>query len=466
MLVQSISGIRGIFGEDINPGLVRRFALAYYQAINKKTSTLRIVIGTDTRSSAEKIKREFFKVLTSYDTEIFDLGIAPTPAVQLAVREYKADGGIIITASHNPPEFNGFKFLNAAGTIVDTQDLKSILEHRKNIKSMPMLKPDFGKILDYRDDANEIYVSFLLKLIGKESAILIKNLNQKIILDSNGGAAIKVLDKLFGEIGLDVISVNKEAGKFERAIEPNKESLRYLTTILDKKDGKFAAGFDCDADRVELILKDGTLVSGNHILSLIVRDLLNQNTHPEQQIIVVNDATSYMVRDIVEKFHATFREVEVGELNVVREMYRVHALAGGEGSNGGCIIPPSTCRDGILTLLFMLKIIAKSRKSLSQLISELPQYYWMQQKIRCDPKIQVGMKNRLKKHFLSHHYSITETGDHTGGLKILVTKDAWIWYRMSKTEPGVFRIATDARDEQQARRLMKEAIYIFNQFKN
>jgi len=461
MLIQSISGIRGVYEKDLTLDVVRRYALAFYQFLNKKSTKIKIVIGSDSRPSGYYIKREFLRILSSYDTELIDVDINTTPAIQLGVREYKADGGIIITASHNPPEYNGIKFLNNGGTIIEKKDFEEINQYFNDIQEIPILKPNFGRVIDKSIDLRQRYINFLCEMTGKEGTNNIKDLNQMVVLDPNGGAASVILKELFERIEFPVVLINNKLGEFKREIEPTEKSLAYLVDLLQKRKAHFAAGFDCDADRVEIILSEGTMLSGNHILALLFGEILSRNPHPEQQTIVVNDATSYLVKDVVEKYGAHYKEVEVGEINVVHEMYKVGAIAGGEGSSGGAIFPPSTCRDGVLALLLLLKLMACKQKSLKELIKELPTYFTLHGKLKCENDL-VDMKNKLKRYFMSQHYTISETGDNTGGLKIHITDSSWIWYRMSKTEPGIFRIIVDSKDEQEAKRLFKEGIYIFN----
>ena len=280
-----------------------------------------------------------------------------------------------------------------------------------------------------------------------------------MLLDPNGGAACAVLKDLFVKLGLNVIIINNTYGEFKRQIEPNEKSLAYLLPIMKTEKADFAAGFDCDADRLNIIMNNGEMLSGNHVLALCIDEILSTINHPEQQTIVVNDATSYSVKEIVDKYHAHYKEVEVGEINVVSELYRIKAIAGGEGSSGGGIFPPSTSRDGILTLLIILKAMARKQKTLSQLIINLPKYYNFQEKLECPPKQQRLMKNKLKDYFKKH--SIIETGDETGGLKVFFL-NSWIWYRMSKTEPGIFRIVSDAKNKVEAKKLLEEGIAVFN----
>jgi len=396
----------------------------------------------------------------------------PVAAVELGVREFKADGGIMITASHNEPSFNGFKFLDKDGAVLRPKDIDYVIKEfnkknpinknnknplKNNLKdSLNNKNLNFNeknnsmnknynknlKIINKNKDLIEKYSYFLKKIIGEFDNKV------KIILDVNGGSGVilnEIIKKLdFGNIKL----VNGRAGKFKRKIEPNAESLDYLKEIME--DAEFAAGFDCDADRIEILLKDGSLVDGNYILALLVDDVLSK----KKGVVVTNDATSNVVRGVAEKHGCSVKEVEVGEINVVDEMLKLDSPIGGEGSNGGVIISPSLCRDGILSIFYLLKII-NEKGSLQKLISELPKYYYVQKKIKFDESIDnKKIKNKIKKYYSKN--IIQETGDITGGLKIIIDKNNFIWFRFSKTEANLLRVIVDSNSKVECDRLMAE----------
>jgi phosphomannomutase len=444
-LVESFSGIRGIYRKELTDDVALRYSYAYSQFLGKVD---KIVIGRDTRSSGERLRLALIEGLNS---DIIDVGVLPTAAIQNSVREFKADGGIIITGSHNEPEHNGLKFLDKDGAVLRPKDIQVVIDSYKKYEKMKeeeFLSKHLYKenrmehvknVIIKEKEALERYKKFLFKIVKKVPDI-------SLLIDPNGGTGI-VAKEIFGT---KAQYVNMEKGKFNRLIEPNEDSLKYLKKKL-KKDS-FAAGFDCDADRVEIMLADGTLVSGNQILALIVDDVLSGLKHPEEETVVVNDATSYLVKDIARNYNAKFIEVEVGEINVVDAMIDLNSPVGGEGSNGGVILPPSRCRDGILTLLLLLNIIAKKKKSLKELVDELPEYYYIKDKLRLKKDFS---KEKVKQHYLDSGYLIEETGDETGGLKA-IKNNSWVWFRQSKTEDKMLRIIADSKDEKEALKLLKE----------
>ena len=245
-----------------------------------------------------------------------------------------------------------------------------------------------------------------------------------------------------------------EEGKFNRLVEPNEASLKYLKEEIIKKNCDFAVGYDCDADRIEILLSDGTLVSGNQILALITEEILI-HSEPQEKTVVVNDATSYLVKEIVDRYNGIWKEVEVGEINVVDKMIEFDSNVGGEGSNGGVIISPSKCRDGILTFLVLLKLINEKNKSLKELIDELPKYYYLKEKVKLKEDF-ILLRDKIKKYYLDNGFQILETGDKTGGMKA-IKDNSWIWFRQSKTEDKALRIIADSKIKDISEKLIDEA---------
>jgi len=438
-LVESFSGIRGIFDKTLTEEVAVRYALSYFQYLKNKfkKKNLKIVIGTDTRPSRNNLKNA---VIEALNCEIVDLGISSTPAIELAVRHFKADGGIIITASHNEPYWNGFKFLDKDGAVLRQKDMEKVIKSYHSSKNLE--SSGTKKIIKKYKEINELYEKYVVSFLNKNDIKSIKNADLKIIIDPNGGTGI-ITKKILEKLGVKVTGINMDYGIFNRAIEPNFSSLYYLKNILNKKKASFAAAFDCDADRIEIVLPNGRLVSGHYLLALVVDDILSKN---KKQTVVVNDATSDIVKKVVEKHNGRLKEVEVGEINVVDEMHKNKSLVGGEGSSGGVIINPSRCRDGIITLIYILKIIAKKQKPLQKILKEYPQYYTLATKVEFDPKKHEKIKKYLKKYYLKKGYKIGGKGS----IKVLVGKSSFVWFRASKTESNIFRIIADSTTTQEA----------------
>ncbi len=455
-IVESFSGIRGIYGKDLTESTAIKYAYSYLSFLKNKTgkNNVTLVMGMDTRQSGINLSDAILGIL---DCNFIDVGILPTPAIEYAVRHFNADGGIIITASHNEPYWNGFKFLNNDGAVLSENDMVSVISNVKLFKNFHKIQD--RKVLDKNADALKGYETFVFDVIGQENLSKIKESNQKMVIDPNGGAGI-IAKKILQNAGVEVIGVNMESGIFNRQVEPTEDSLVYLKNIIDENKADFAAGFDCDADRVEIMMNDGQSLSGNYILALVVYETLSNIKNPRSQVVVINNATSNVVRDVALKHQAKVKEVEVGETNVVEEMKKSKSIVGGEGSSGGAIISPSKCRDGILTLLTILSIVAKKEKRLHDIISDLPSYYNLREKMEFDSTKHDEIKKYLKNYYSKKGFEIRESGA-KGSLKVITSKNSFVWFRASKTEANVFRIISDSNNKEEARKLLDEAIKLF-----
>jgi phosphomannomutase/phosphoglucomutase len=460
MLVESFSGIRGLYKEDITEGLIRNYVLSFAGFLKKKNKKPKAVIGMDTRPSSKTIKELMKKSFIEQGINVIDAGYNTTPAIQHGVRHFKADGGVMITASHNEPEFNGWKFLRNNGSVLKPEEIQEVIENSKNPISE---KAEKGKEENKEKELQKSYVDFVLKLLGKEGIKKIRKANLKVVVDPNGGTAATVIKQLLKKLNVRVIEKNMELCKFNRLIEPNAESLSYLADEIEKSNADLAAGWDCDGDRVELVIPGGssfskemgTMLSGQYILALLVEEILSRYKG-ENKIVVTNDATSNLVTEIAEKYDADVVEVEVGEINVVDKMDELNAPVGGEGSSSGGIFPPSKCRDGILTLMMILKLMAERSKKITEILEEFPRYYNSRTNVECSAEEAIKARKKLEGYWKGRPEvkDIRKTGDETGGLKIILGK-GWVWYRASKTEAGVFRIITDAKSKEKADELLE-----------
>lgn len=451
-MIISISGVRGIYNLDFNIDTAKKIIFCYYDYLrNKLQREPKIVIGYDTRSSSLELRKSILDIFFN----IIDIGIAPTPTIQFGVRKFKADGGIIITASHNPPEYNGFKFLNPDGSVLDQRAIDLIKNKYNKISCLSKIeflnnyiykKNIYGVKHITKQNIIKAYFKFLLSFFRREEITKIKNNHFNIVIDPNGGTGF-IVESLLKELNVNTIPINMEVGKFKRAIEPTQESLSYLTKIIKAHNADFGVGFDCDADRAEIIMSDGKVISGHYLLALIIDTYLSGLNHPNKEVVIINKATSNVVKEVAQKYKAKVIEVDVGEINVIKAMQIYKAKVGGEGSSAGVIISPSRCRDGILTLLYILNIIAKRGKTLKELINTLPYYYTLTKKIKIKGEISI-------KGYFKNGFKIKESGD---SLK-LISKDSFIFIRKSKTEENLLRIIVDAKNKHKADTLLKKVL--------
>ncbi|MFH0739793.1 MAG: hypothetical protein V1819_02010 [bacterium] len=472
-LIESFSGVRGIFGESITAKLIEQYVFCYCQLFKGKLKT--VVVAGDTRISTIILKKAAIKAFGDCGVKkIIDVGAVPIQVSQYAILKFKASGGIYITASHNEPNYNGWKILKKDGALIyasQSEQLIGMVHQQKSIDIKKIKKIAKPLVAKKEKEAISNYAKYVLNRLGKKSVEEIKKARLQVLIDPNGGSSIKILKNIFALLGVKAKFINDQPGKFVRKIEPNKESLAYLDKYLQKDIFEFAAGFDCDADRVELVVAPqtayshalGPVVSGNYILSLACDAMLFGT---RGQVVVTNDVTAYLVRDVIKKYGAIMKEVEVGEMVIVEEMEKQKSIIGGEGSNGGVIIPPIKCRDGIMTLCLILKLIAQSKKRFIDILESYPRYYWSHNKLACLPEESLKIKKTLESHYRSIGYKIRKTGGLTGGLKALADNSNYIWFRQSKTEPGLFRCYIEGNDKQLVEKLTQEGLNLFKKYAN
>jgi len=462
-LVESLSGIRGIYDSGITEELARKYILAYFQLFSGKISTF--LIAGDSRPSTEKLKKAIVSAVGECgDVEITDVGVVPIQVAEHAIQYFNLDGGVYITASHNEPEYNGFKFLKKDGSILYPKQSEKLIE----LAHLAIDKRDgFNRpinAINKQEEAIEAYLSYVLESIGRESLEKIKNANFKILADPNGGSAVNILDKLFEKLGIDADIINNKLGEFNRKVEPNAESLTPLADKIVDTDYEFACGFDCDADRIEFVIQPNqkffneVVLDGNYVMALAC-DTKLKNTNKE--IVVTNTVTSPLIRDVVRKHNAVVKEAEIGEMAVVEEMEKQNSIIGGEGSNGGVIIPPIKCRDGVMTLVLILKMLAETGKSLIDIVLSYPSYYSDRVKVACTAEESIEIQDKLAKHFIEQGCKVQRTGD----LKVWVDNNSYIWFHQSGTEAGVFRIIVDGDNKEKVAKMLQQGITAFNKFK-
>ncbi|NMB48385.1 hypothetical protein GYA13_02975 [Candidatus Kuenenbacteria bacterium] len=464
-LVETLSGIRGIYGASLTKEVAQNYARAYgIFLINKFRGKVRVVVGGDTRKSTGILKRIFIAEWRGLGFVVIDVGVATTPMIELAVREYRATGGVIVTASHNEPEYNGWKLLQASGAILGVKqaDIVIRLARAGNLNVGGNKKP--GKIINRTEDLKNKYVQFILKTIGLKATQQIKQGKYKILVDPNGGAGGVIADKLCKRLGVKMVGVNMRPGQFKRLVVPNKETLAYLTPVINKEQADFGVGLDCDADRAEMLIKSesqiakerGNMINGHEALALAIDALGPKET------IVINLPTAHLIYQVTKKYGARIKEVDVGETNVVAEMEKQKSLVGGEGSNGGVIVAPGKCRDGLLNAVLVLKLMAERKQTLEEIIAGYPLFF-EERKIVTARRDKSGLlKTRIREYYKKRGRKIQSAPGVDSGIKILFNQNNWLFFRGSKTEPGVFRIIANGDDRRLVKRMILEGEIIFD----
>ncbi|WP_288370013.1 phosphoglucosamine mutase [uncultured Algoriphagus sp.] len=448
-LIKSISGIRGTIGGKAGEGLtpidVVKFTAAYGAWVLEKTGNSKIVIGRDARLSGEMVSKLVSATLQGLGIHVIDLGLSTTPTVELAVPAEKAGGGIILTASHNPIQWNALKLLNAKGEFISDAEGKDILEKAETEDfSFAEVKKlgAYTAIDDYLD--RHIQHVLDLELVDVEA---IKARGFKVVVDAVNSTGGIVVPKLLKALGVEVVEEMycTPDGHFPHNPEPLPENLRDISQKLEK--GNFDLGIvvDPDVDRLALINEDGSPFGEEYTL-VAVADYVLSHTKGNT---VSNLSSTRALRDVTEKRGGTYTAAAVGEVNVVSQMKTVDAVIGGEG-NGGIIYPTSHYgRDALVGIGLFLTHLAKFGKSISRLRATYPNYYISKNKIELTPEINVDkilseIREKYKKQPIND----------IDGVKIEFEKE-WVHLRKSNTEP-IIRIYAESDSESKAEHLAKK----------
>jgi len=443
----SISGVRGIVGDTLTPQIIIRFA----QAFGTFVKSGRVVIGRDTRPSGEMIKYAVISGLLSTGCEIIDLNIVPVPTLQLMVKKLNADGGIMITASHNPIEWNALKFVNSSGTFLT----QSQIEHLINIYhhgSFSLVSSTEYKGITEDNSAYETHISQILASVDVEK---IKRKRFKVVIDSCNGAGSIITVKLLKELGCDVIPINTDITKiFPRNPEPIPENLTQLCETVRKEKAVIGFAQDADADRLAIVSEKGETIGEEYTLALAVKNVLSKTKNISNPSVVINLSTSKMIEDICNEHNAKCYRTKVGEINVVEKIIKMNAVIGGEG-NGGVIYPKvNLCRDSLCGIALVLELMATTDLSISELVEKIPKYYMIKTKISL-PSDKIAMViAHFRKKFSNYECNFED------GLRIIIP-EGWIHLRPSNTEP-IIRIVVETVSSQLTNQVINQ---IFDEVK-
>lgn len=449
-LIKSISGIRGTIGgypgEALTPIDIVKFTTSYGLIIKELDKGNKIVVGRDGRISGEIVRNLVVATLQSLGFDVIDLGLSTTPTVEYAVTEENAAGGIILTASHNPKEWNALKLLNHKGEFIDAAFGEKVLELAE--KESTFQYAEINKIgqLIFDDSYMEKHIQAILDhpLVDVE---LIKSKDFKIVVDGINSTGATFVPALLKALGVNQIKViNEEVnGQFAHNPEPLPENLRELASILEKGDDHLGIAVDPDVDRLCFVCENGRMFGEEYTL-VAIADYVLQNTPGNT---VSNLSSTRALRDVTEKHGGTYYPSAVGEVNVVEKMKEVNAVIGGEG-NGGVIVPELHYgRDALIGIALFLTHLAKFGKSIDALRRTYPDYYISKNKIALSEdfdleKIFASIQDKYK-----HQPINTEDG-----LKIEFDKD-WVHLRPSNTEP-IIRIYSESNSETTAENIAKK----------
>lgn len=449
-LIKSISGIRGTIGgranENFTPIDIVRFSAAFGAWVMQKTAKKKIVIGRDARLSGKMVSELVTGTLTGLGIDVVDLGLSTTPTVEIAVSLEEAGGGLIITASHNPVQWNALKLLNDQGEFISANAGAEVLKlaEKTDFHFAEVLK--LGKVTENNSYIDK-HIAMIMELPLVDAA-LIKSKNFKVVVDavnSTGGIALPRLLKALGVKTKELFC--QPTGHFPHNPEPLPEHLSRISSELEKGNYDLGIVVDPDVDRLALIREDG-IPFGEEYTLVAVADYVLSHT---KGATVSNLSSSVALKEVTEKRGGTYSAAAVGEVNVVEEMKRTRAVIGGEG-NGGIIYPELHYgRDALVGIALFLTHLAKSGKKCSHLRGSYPNYYISKNKIDLSPDVNVNqILKAIAKQYASHKVNTTD------GVKIEFGTE-WVHLRKSNTEP-IIRIYSESTSEATAEHLAKKII--------
>jgi len=439
-LMKSTSGIRGIVGYSLTPDVITRYAAAFGHYVNKG----KVVLGRDSRPSGEYIAGLVSSVLALSGCEVIDIGIVPTPTVEMEIVYHKAAAGIAITASHNPAEWNALKLFNDKGEFLTKAQYKRLENRVDREKSRYVPHKRVGKIVA-DDKAIERHIKAVLK-IKSVSPPKIKKKRFKVVVDAINGAGSYALPELLERLGVEVVRLNcKNDGDFFRKPEPVADNLSQLGHSVQRQKADLGLACDPDADRLALVDQYGRPIGEELTLTLAVAWYLMKRKGP----VVINLSTSRATADVARMVGSRVYLSPVGEANVIAAMKRHQAVIGGEG-NGGVILPECHYgRDALVAAALIMSYLAESGKSLSNLAGTVPAYHNIKLKAPLPDDFD-GRLGRLERQIKSD-YGRTRI-DRRDGLRFDLA-EGWIQVRKSNTEP-IYRLIVEARSEKMARKMV------------
>ena len=432
-LMVSVSGIRGIVGDGLDPQTIVKYASAYADFCGKG----KIVIGSDGRISGEMVSKLVIGTLLAKGNDVVDIGICPTPTVLFNVKNLKAVGGIQISASHNPNEWNALKLLNRNGEFMTPEENRKMFYNMESANSSYSPWNKLGKLTSYTKGLDD-HIEAVLK-IPFINVPRIRKRKFKVLLDCVNGAGSYSMPKLLEKLGCQVIEMNcSKSGIFPRLPEPIPENLKATMRAVKKHKADIGIVVDPDVDRLVLITDKGEPFSEENTITQAAKFWLSK----KKGNVVVNLSTTRAVDDVAREFGCKVFRSPVGEANVVKKMKEVKAVIGGEGS-GGVILPKAVFgRDSLTGTVIMLQHLLEFGGTMSEMKKALPQYFIAKKKIEIGNKNPDEVIARLIQKYVGAQINTED------GLRIDF-EDHWAHFRKSNTEP-IIRCIVEARNKKDA----------------
>ena len=448
-LIKSISGIRGTIGgkvgENLTPIDAVKFGCAYGSWLKKNSddTNISVIIGRDARISGEMIQNFVQNSLISLGINVIDLGLSTTPTVELMVKEYNANGGIVITASHNPAHWNALKLLDNNGEFLNSKSGEEIVKISKSDSYVFSEVFDLGTVSKIKNSMKTHIDSILsLDIVNTD---LIKKTNLKVVVDGINSSGGIIVPMLLNELDINYSTIFCDlSGDFQHNPEPLKKNLNELCKKVVEEKADLGIAVDPDVDRLVFICENGKIFGEENTLVACADYVLSKNPGPT----VSNLSSSRALIDITKSYNQPYYASAVGEVNVVAEMKSKQAVIGGEG-NGGVIYPKSHYgRDAIVGIGLFLSLLCERKVKVSELLSSYPKYYMTKEKITISSDVNLDdILIDLSKKYENEHVNTID------GLKIDF-KESWVHLRKSNTEP-IIRIYSEAKTLEKSIDLVK-----------
>ena len=428
----SVRGVRGTVGDALTPPLMADFAAAFGEYVGGG----RVIVGRDTRLSGPMYERAVVAGLLSVGCQPVLIGVVPTPTVQVLVDEYNANGGIAITASHNPEEWNALKLIGASGIFLNYTEAAELLDVYNQSSHAYVSESEYRNVRRL-ENAFDLQKKRIFEQVDKS---VIQQAKLKVAIDCCNGAGAPYSRAFLEELGCEVVALFEETDcGFQRKPEPVAENISKLckTVVEQKCDIGFAQ--DPDADRIVVVGADGVPVGEQYSVVLAAEHILSK----QKGAVVVNVQTTKALSDVAAKYDSEAYLTPVGEINVTTKMLEVGALIGGEGGSGGVIYPAvHPCRDSFTGMALVLEMMAMRNQSLEEILEGIPRYVSAGTKVACSPTRAVEVIRQLKAKYADANPVTID------GLR-LDWDDAWVLIRASNTEP-IVRVFAEALEQKRA----------------
>ncbi len=435
----SVSGVRGVVGESLTPQLASKFAQAFGTYLGRGS----VIVGQDSRISGTMVKKAVLSGLLSVGCQPVEIGICPIPSIQVLTKQSKAIGAIAVTASHNPKEWNGLKFVNKEGLFLNYHQVDEFLDiyHQGEFS---LVDVDKYKTPEFKKDPTEPHMK---KLMSYFNVGLISQKKYKVAIDCTNGAGAVLAPRYLEELGCEPVLLNCiPDGSFAHHPEPLPENIAGLcrTVVENRADVGFVQ--DADADRLAVVNEKGEPLGEELTLALATKYILSQNAGP----VVINLSTSRAIDDIAEEFNVPVIRTKIGEINVVEQILSLEKkpAIGGEGNGGVILQDIHPCRDSFTAMGLILEYMAKSGKTISELQEGIPRYHMIKEKIQGTQEKAYRIIRQLRK-----KYSDKGEISLLDGLRISF-KDYWVHIRPSNTEP-IIRLIIEAKSRDTAEKMIE-----------